>query len=223
MAASARTLMDKGVRHFKIKVHGDVEEDVARVGAIREEVGKDAFLTIDANQSYTPKNAIRAINRMADFGIDLAEQPVPARDLEGLKMVTQSVSVPIEADEAADSLDQVMALVRMRAVDAISLKITKLGGLRNTIAAARICEAGNVRYRIGAHVGSRLIAAHAMHMAATLPGIWYACELTEFDRLLDDPFEGIEVDNGTLHLTDAPGCGVSPRSDSAIALAHQAG
>lgn len=216
MAANARKLMNKGVRHFKIKVHGEVEEDIARVAAIREECGPDVGLTIDANQSYTPKDAIRAITAMAPHGIALAEQPVPANDLRGLKLVTDAVSVIIEADEAADSLDQVFTLVRERAVDAVSLKITKLGGLRNTIAAARICEAGGVRYRIGAHVGPRLLAACAVHMAATLPHIWYACELTEFDRLLNDPFEGLDVTNGIVRLPEAAGCGVRPRRDSTV-------
>ncbi|MFM2128509.1 MAG: hypothetical protein RL477_55 [Pseudomonadota bacterium] len=211
MAANARKLMQKGVRHFKIKVHGEVELDIARVAAIREECGPDVGLTIDANQSYTPKDAIRAITGMVPFNIALAEQPVAASDLRGLKLVTDSVPVVVEADEAADSLDQVFTLVQGRMVDAVSLKITKLGGLRNTIAAARICEAGGVRYRMGAHVGSRLLAANAVHMAATLPGIWYTCELTEFDRLLDDPFEGLEVDNGKVCLPTAPGVGVSPK------------
>jgi L-alanine-DL-glutamate epimerase-like enolase superfamily enzyme len=219
MAANARALMNKGFYNFKIKVHGDVEEDVARVAAIREETGPDAGLTIDANQSYSPKDAIRAITAMAEFRIDLAEQPVAANDMSGLKLVTDSVPVTVEADEAADSLDQVAALVRTRSVDAVSLKITKLGGLRNTVAAARICEAGGVRYRMGAHVGPRLLGACAMHMAATLPGIWYTCELAEFDRLLDDPFEGIEVDHGILRLPDTPGCGVTPRAESTLARA----
>ena len=221
MAANARKLMNKGVRHFKIKVHGEVALDIARVAAIREEVGEDVGLTIDANQSYTPKDAIRAITAMADHGIALAEQPVAAGDLAGLKLVTDSVPVTVEADEAADSLDQVFTLVKGRMVDAVSLKITKLGGLRNTIAAARICAAGGIRYRIGAHVGSRLIAAAATHMAATLPGIWYACELSEFDRLLDDPFEGVEVENGVVHLPTGPGAGVQPRAGSALASAAQ--
>ena len=69
---------------------------------------------------------------MAPSRIDLAEQPVQANDLIGLKTVTQAVPITVEADEAAYSLDQVMILVRERIVDAISLKITKLGGLRKT-------------------------------------------------------------------------------------------
>ena len=212
MAKNARALADKGVRHFKIKVHGDVEEDVERVHAIRTELGPDAHLTIDANQSYSPKDAIRALNLMAPYKIDLAEQPVEVKDLVGLKTVTQAVPITVEADEAAYSLDQVMILVRERIVDAISLKITKLGGLRKTYAAAQICDAGGVKYRMGAHVGPMLLAAHAMQLAAALPGIWYASELSEFDGLAEDPWEGLNLKDGVLYLSDAVGCGVVPKA-----------
>jgi L-alanine-DL-glutamate epimerase-like enolase superfamily enzyme len=208
MASQARKLVDRGYRYLKIKVHGDVDEDVARVAAIRAEVGADIHLTIDANQSYSPKDAITALNRMAEHRIDLVEQPVAADDLEGLALVTRSVPVTVEADEAAGSLREVFTLVARRAVDAVSLKIPKLGGLRNTLAAARLCEAAHIRYRLGAAVGSRLLAAHALHLACSLPGVDYACELGEFDRLLDDPFTGLEVEHGELRLPAGPGAGV---------------
>ena len=137
-----------------------------------------------------------------------AEQPVHVDDREGLALVTRMVPVTVEADEAAGSLKEVYDLVSRRTVDAVSLKIPKLGGLRNTLAAARICEAGGIKYRLGAAVGSRLLSAHAIHMACALRNVDYACELGEFDRLLDDSFEGIEIKDGFLHLPEGPGCGV---------------
>jgi len=213
MAAKARELSDKGYRYLKIKLEGDVEDDIDRVRAIRREVGDGVRLTVDANQSYSVEDAIEALNRMAEFDIDLAEQPIAAADHAGLKRVTDSVPVAVEADESASSVARVFELVRERIVDAVSLKIPKLGGLINTVAAARICEAGGIEYRMGAAVGSRLLSAHAMHLAATLPGIAYACELGEFDRLLDDPFAGIEIENGRLKLPEGIGSGVSWRKD----------
>ena len=218
MAAQAQKLVDRGYRFLKIKVHGEVAEDVARVAAIRRQVGPDVRLTIDANQSYSVKDAITALNRMSEYDIDLAEQPVHIDDLEGLALVTRMSPVTIEADESAGSLRDVYELVSRRIVDAVSLKIPKLGGLRNTLAAARVCEAGGVRYRLGAAVGSRLLAAGAIHLACALPGVDYACELGEFERLLDDPFEGIEIENGYLVLPQAPGAGVNLRASVGAAI-----
>lgn len=211
MVREAEKLIAKGYRHLKIKVEGEVKEDVARVRAIRRHVGADVHLTIDANQSYSPDEAISALNRMSEYNIDLAEQPVNKDDLTGLKRVTDSVPMAVEADESASSLQRVEELVKGRIVDAVSLKIPKLGGLRNTLAAARLCEAHAIGYRMGAAVGSRLLSAQAMHLAAVLPELGGPCELGEFDRLLDDPFEGIEIENGHLRLPQMPGSGVSLR------------
>src|SRR5262249_61244774 len=134
MAANAAKLLEEGYRYFKIKVHGDVELDVARVKAIRERIGPDAHLIIDANQSYTVKDAITAINRMAEYRLDLVEQPVSRHDLKGLELVTRSVPVTVEADEGAGTIDEIMTMVSNRIVDAVSLKIQKLGGFRNALA-----------------------------------------------------------------------------------------
>ncbi len=212
MAEQAQKLFDEGYRYFKIKVHGEVDLDIARVAAIRKHLGENANLTVDANQAYSPKDAITAINGMAEYRLDLVEQPVAIDDYEGMKLVTNAVPVTVEADESAGSIEQVSTLVENQIVDAISLKVPKLGGLWNTLAAAKICKSGNVKYRFGAHVGSRLLNAPAMHLASTLPDIWYASEFGEFERLLDDPFEGIDVKNGVIELPDTIGASVSPIS-----------
>ena len=210
MAEQAQILFDQGYRYFKIKVHGDVNLDIARVAAIRKRLGEEANLTVDANQAYSPKDAIAALNGMATYRLDLVEQPVAMDDYKGMKLVTDSVPVTVEADESAGSIQEVAHLVENRIVDAISLKVPKLGGLWNTLIAAQICKAGNIRYRFGAHVGSRLLNAHAMQLASSLPDLWYASEFGEFARLLDDPFEGIDVVGGFIQIPNAVGAGVKP-------------
>lgn len=210
MAEQAQILFDQGYRYFKIKVHGDVNLDIARVAAIRKRLGEEANLTVDANQAYSPKDAIAALSGMATYRLDLVEQPVAMDDYKGMKIVTDSVPVTVEADESAGSIQEVAHLVENRIVDAISLKVPKLGGLWNTLIAAQICKAGNIRYRFGAHVGSRLLNAHAMQLASSLPDLWYASEFGEFARLLDDPFEGIDVVGGFIQIPNAVGAGVKP-------------
>ncbi len=210
MAEQAQILFDQGYRYFKIKVHGDVNLDIARVAAIRKRLGEEANLTVDANQAYSPKDAIAALSGMATYRLDLVEQPVAIDDYKGMKLVTDSVPVTVEADESAGSIQEVAYLVENRIVDAISLKVAKLGGLWNTLIAAQICKTGNIRYRFGAHVGSRLLNAHAMQLASSLPDLWYASEFGEFARLLDDPFEGIDVVGGFIQIPNAVGAGVKP-------------
>jgi len=210
-AQQAAALVEEGYRYLKIKVDGDIERDVARVREVRAAVGPEVHLTVDANQSYTVKQAVTAIGRMAAFGIDIAEQPVPAGDLKGLELVTRTVPVAVEADESASSLEDVLTLVSNHIVDSISLKIPPLGGLRNTLAAARICQAGNIPCRMGASFCSQLLQSHAMHLAAALPNLGYACELGEFLHFRDDPFAGLEVDGGMLLVPDDAGSGVLPK------------
>ena len=210
MAEQAQILFNQGYRYFKIKVQGDVNLDIARVAAIRKRLGQEANLTVDANQAYSPKDAIAALSGMATYRLDLVEQPVAMDDYKGMKLVTDSVPVTVEADESAGSIQEVAHLVENRIVDAISLKVPKLGGLWNTLIAAQICKAGNIRYRFGAHVGSRLLNAHAMQLASSLPDLWYASEFGEFARLLDDPFEGIDVVGGFIQIPNAVGAGVKP-------------
>jgi L-alanine-DL-glutamate epimerase-like enolase superfamily enzyme len=208
-AERAAAIVAEGYRYLKIKVGGDVADDLARLKAIRSRVGPDVHLIVDANQSYTPKKAISALRRMEELGVELCEQPVRADDLKGLELVTNSVDMVVEADESARSMHDVMMLASNRIVDAVSLKVLKLGGLANLFVAARICEVAGIGLRIGAAFGPQLHAAQALHLAAALPGLCYACELSEFGGLYDDPFDGLEMRDGALVVPDTPGSGVT--------------
>jgi L-alanine-DL-glutamate epimerase-like enolase superfamily enzyme len=217
MAANAQKLIDQGYRYLKIKVGGDEQLDVARLRAIRAQVGPDAHFTIDANQSYGPKEAIRAIKRMEEFGLDLVEQPVRADDFDGLAAVTRAVDTLVEADEAAKTLPDVFRLIQMRAVDSVSIKLMKLGGFRASKVVASMCKAADVRCRVGAAVGSRIVNAACMHFVASTPNIDYACELGEFARLLNDPAEGLEIERGELRVPHEVGLGITVRRPVAAA------
>jgi L-alanine-DL-glutamate epimerase-like enolase superfamily enzyme len=218
VAANAVGLVEAGYRYLKIKLDNeDPELDAARVAAVRQAVGPAVHLTLDANQSYTAAGAIDLYQRVRPLRIEIFEQPVPAADLEGLQQVTETVDCLVEADESAGTVQDVFRIAQMRAASSVSLKVLKLGGLDNVRTAAGICQAAGIRTRMGAHVGSRLLAAAALHLAAATPAIAEPCELGEFARLRDDPFEGLEVEAGNLYVPQAPGLGVSPVRSTTLA------
>jgi L-alanine-DL-glutamate epimerase-like enolase superfamily enzyme len=208
MAEAAVKLVAAGYRTVKLKLDGDIATDVARVESVRKAVGADVTITLDPNQAYNAKTMIRAFARMDSFDIALIEQPVPAADWAGLAHVTRSLPVPVEADESATTVADVMRLVTDRVVDVVNLKIPKLGGIRNVLAAAAICEAGGVTPRMGAAFGPALLQAASAHVACTFRKLDLAHELAEHLHLQDDPFTPLPVTDGAVHVPEGAGTGI---------------
>lgn len=209
MGAKAEELAALGYRQLKLKLSGQTELDVARIASVRDAAGPHVALTLDPNQSYNCKQMTRAFAQMERFDIALIEQPVPAADWAGLALLTKTLPVAIEADESAQTVSDVFRLVSDRMVDVINLKITKLGGLRRFMEAVRICEAGGVVCRVGAAFGPALLQSMGVHAASVLKSLPYACELSEHQHLLDDPFTELPVSKGDIRVPTGPGCGVA--------------
>jgi len=213
MAENALKLVAQGYSYIKIKLGGDKEaaKDLERVREIRKAVGDNLHLTVDANQSYSPKRAIGNLRRMEEWNVELCEQPVRADDWQGLAAVTRAVDMMVEAHESATSLEHIYGLVQGRVVDSINLKVGQVGGLQRAKIAAAICKLGNVSVRVGM-TGSRLLAAVSMHFVASTENISYACELGEFTRITNDPATGMEVENGILRVPKSVGIGIHLRA-----------
>jgi L-alanine-DL-glutamate epimerase-like enolase superfamily enzyme len=201
----------EGFKYLKVKVGLDPRLDVERVREIRRAVGPEVGLTLDANQGWTPPAAIGALRRMEEFDIALIEQPVRSDDYLGLAQVKAAVNTVVEADESAKSLSDIFRLAQTDCVDAVSLKTPKLGGMRNVKKAAAICQAANLRCRMGMGGANRLVSAVDMHLVASTANIDFACELGEFTRMEFDPTEGLEIVNGTLSVPHGPGLGIAVR------------
>lgn len=208
MGSNAADLAAVGYRQLKLKLSGDTSLDVSRVASVRDAVGPDVMLTLDANQSYGAKQMMAAYARMERYDIALIEQPVPAHDWAGLSLLTRSLPAAIEADESAGTVQDVYRLVSDRVVDVINLKVTKLGGFRKFMEAVHICEAGGVVCRVGAAFGPALMQAMSAQAASVIRTLPYACELSEHQNLLDDPFTDFPITDGALTLPRTPGCGV---------------
>jgi L-alanine-DL-glutamate epimerase-like enolase superfamily enzyme len=211
MARNAEQVVEQGFKYLKIKVGHDARLDVQRVREIRRAVGPEIAFTLDANQGWTPQAAISALRQMEEYDIALIEQPVRSDDHLGLAQVKSAVSIPVEADESASSVSQIFRLAQLDCVDAVSLKTPKLGGIRNVKIGAAICQAANLRCRMGMGGANRLISAVDMHIIASTANIDFACEVGEFTRMEFDPIEGLEIVDGTLSVPHLPGLGISVR------------
>jgi L-alanine-DL-glutamate epimerase-like enolase superfamily enzyme len=197
----AQAAVQQGMRTLKVKIGGDVRDDVARVEAIRE--GAPGLgLTLDANQGYTPAQALLCLEALDERDIRplLLEQPVPKDDYEGLRYVTEHTTVQVAADESASSAPAVARLLKMGAVNAVNIKLMKTG-IIGALDIAAICRAQHCALMIGAMIESRLAIAAAAHLAAGLGGFSYI-DLDTPMLLATDPFSGgYEQHGGVYNLS----------------------
>ena len=186
-----------------LKIKLGTSQDVEIVRAIRS-VSK-ATLRVDANAAWSPKEAVRAIEALAPYGIELIEQPVAADDFEGLKLVHRHSPVPIIADESCVTLDDVPRVAG--SVDGINIKLAKCGGIGNALKMIHAARAHHLQVMLGCMVSSSLAITAAAHLT---PLVDFA-DLDGPLLLERDPFAGIRFQKGRILLPDAPGLGVTAR------------
>ncbi len=174
MARDAVKAVKKGFKALKVKVGINPAEDLARIKMIREAVGEDVKLRIDANQGWTPKQAIEVLNKMEKFNIQFAEQPVPAEDLKGLIKVKRDSPIPVMADESVHSPEDALRLIQAEAVDLINIKLMKSGGILKGRKIAAIAESAGIPCMIGCMGESDIGIAAGTHLAAAVKNIQYA-------------------------------------------------
>jgi L-alanine-DL-glutamate epimerase-like enolase superfamily enzyme len=198
----ARGIVARGISTIKIKVGGDIRDDVARVEAIRE--GAPGLgLTLDANQGYTANEALLCLEALDDRDIRplMMEQPVHKDDYEGLRYVTQHSTVPIAADESAYSAAAVSRLIKMGAVNVVNIKLMKCGFVE-ALDIAAVCRATHTPLMIGAMMESRLATSAAVHFVTGMGGFRYV-DLDTPMLLADDPFiGGYEQRGGIYDVSD---------------------
>jgi muconate/chloromuconate cycloisomerase len=208
--AEARALAARGHRIFKIKTAAHpLPEDVARVRRLREALGPEVGLRIDANQGWDRLTALRAIRALEDCALDFVEQPVPRWDLRGLSALGRRVGVPIMADESCASPQDALELVRLGGVGILGLKLTKSGGLAATMAIARIAEAAGLGAYVGCMIETSLGTAAYLQAALAAAPVRWGCEL--FGPLLlqgDVTREPVRYAGGAILALDGPGLGV---------------
>ena len=189
MARDARTAVQRGYDCLKVKVGIDPELDVARLAAVRQAVGRDIKLRIDANQAWNAKQAVRILNQMQEKGLDIefVEQPVP-----------ESVFSPADA----------LRIMQTGAADLVNIKLMKCGGITNALRIAAAAEVYGVECMIGCMLEAKISVNAAVELACAKKII------TKID--LDGPvlcsedhiLGGAVFDEKNITVSDAPGMGI---------------
>ncbi|MBW1960329.1 MAG: hypothetical protein JRJ04_02640 [Deltaproteobacteria bacterium] len=202
--------VEQGFRTLKIKVGKQIEEDIQRVRAVRKAVGADIQLRIDANEGYTPQQAIRAIKGFTPYGILYCEQPVSRDDWHGMAQVRKAVDVPVVADEAIVEPKDIIQAVEKEAADIVKLKVMKNGGLYRTGRMAWLAGVLGLKCVLGHGFTLGINSLSEIHLAASLPNIMMPIETTGMLKVVEDIIsEPIHVKNGSVRLSQAPGFGVA--------------
>lgn len=210
MVKDALTALDRGYDCLKMKVGVNPKLDVERLSAVRNAVGKDVVIRIDANQAWQPKEAVRILNKMQEQGLDieLVEQPVKAHDFEGLKYVTDRSYVPVLADEAVFSPEDAMTIMKMGAADLVNIKLMKCGGIYNALKIASAAEVFGVECMIGCMLEAKISVNAAVHLACA-KNIITKVDLDGPVLCSEDPILGGAVFNEKLiTVSNEPGLGI---------------
>lgn len=211
MALDSIEAVKIGFKTLKIKVGNDSKKDIERMLAVRKAVGNTISLRLDANQGWTPKEAVRTIRKMedADIGIELIEQPVRADDIEGLKFVADNTLLPVMADESVFSPKDALKIMQIRAADYVNIKLLKCGGIHNALKIISFAEVYGVECMLGCMLEGKISVNAAVHLAAA-KSIITKIDLDGPILCSEDPIiGGSTFNNSQIILNDTPGFGIS--------------
>ena len=210
MERDAAYAIAQGYDTLKIKVGESPELDIARLRAVRR-AAPDAVVRLDANQAWTPRQAVRILEQMQSEGLDieLVEQPVKAHDIDGLRFVTANSPVPVMADESVFSPSDAFAIMQRHAADYINIKLMKCGGLSNALKIISAAEVYGVECMLGCMLEAKVSVTAAVHLACAKRAIT-RIDLDGPALCSADPVTGGAVFDGKhISVTDAPGLGIS--------------
>lgn len=208
----AKELVEEGFTTIKVKVGTNIDDDVVRVRTVREAIGPDLDMVIDANCGYDAASAIEAAERMADFNIGLFEQPTPRSEFGALAEVRRRVPMEIMADDICFDIGDARECFRNDACDVISVYPGKNGGIRKSRQIVTESEQHGVACSIGSNLEWDIASAAMCHLVVACPnmnierypGDVLGPEYHEFSVVK----EPLAINGPVISITDRPGLGV---------------
>jgi o-succinylbenzoate synthase len=206
-ANAVREAVDDGYTCVKVKAGTrDVEEDVERIRAVRNAVGDDVSIRVDANGAWTREQAASAIESLAALAVEYVEQPLPTAELEATgSLVDQGVDIALDESLAAHDVETILDA---GAADVLVLKPMVLGGPDLAYEAAMRCREAGVEPIVSTTIDAVVARTAAVHVAASIPDV-RPCGLATGDRLATDLApDPASISEGAIRVPQDPGLGV---------------
>ena len=196
---------------FKVKIGAQSPEaDMARMRRLASALEGRATLIVDANQAWDETTALRCLPILAEIGVTLVEQPLPAWNILGMARLRARSTLPLMADECVFSIHDMLDVARAGAADVVSLKLVKHGGLLATRDVAAVAGAAGIGLYGGCLLESSIGAAAHLHVFAGLRDLAWGCEHFGPQILTGDLVtEPLRFEDFHIHLPTGPGLGVT--------------
>ena len=212
---TARKRREEGFVAFKVKVAtNDPKTDLGRAEATRKAVGVDVRVSADANEGYSPTDALIFAGSAGDVGLDFLEQPVRGHEIDAMRACAEAASIPISADEGLHDLADIERHHQCGAAAGGSLKLIKLGGAFQVIAAANLMQRLDMHVNLAGKAADTSIGSAAIaHLALALPLLDWDCNITN-QYLVDDVARNpVRVVDGHIVTPEGPGLGITVDED----------
>lgn len=228
LAEEAAGYVAQGFKAVKLKVGFGVEEDAAVTRAVREAIGPDVALMVDANHAYDAVAAIRLGRMIERYDISWFEEPVPPEDLAGYRAVKAALSIPIAGGECEFTRFGFRDVLTSHAIDILQPDTCAAGGLTECKKIADMAEAFGARYN--PHVwGTGIAIAASLQLLAVIPAhtpvsLAPLQPILEFDRT-EHPIrqailtQSIEHAGGIVRVPEGPGLGIEIDRDALMRFA----
>ena len=211
MAERAIELRDRGFGTLKIKIGEDVSSDFERVRCVREAVGDSVKIRVDANDHYSPEEAIKLINKIEHLNVEHVEQPISRHDILGMREIRKFVHVPLMTDDMVSTPFDAMNVIRLDAADRVKVKVTK-HGLDGAIQIISMLSSAGKKAVLGHVFETGLAAVAEAHLAMLFPDIVGPHEIGSMeplgvaDKLLrENPY----CNQGYITIPEGVGLGVT--------------
>jgi L-Ala-D/L-Glu epimerase len=209
MKSDAIKIKEQGFPAVKVKLGESKDKDVERIKAIREGIGNEHPLRIDANQGWqTAENAIEILKALSQYNIEYCEEPILRYRFMELNKVSEASSIPIMADESCSDEHDAERLIQLNACKMFNIKLGKSSGFYKGLKIAQLGAKANMQMQVGGFMESRLGMTASAHLALANDHIHH-CDFDTPLMFTEDPvIGGIKyLDKGIIDVPDTPGLG----------------